>query len=142
MKQSKDSKKQLFAKLKTLLLVCVVYYLATWFTGCPIRYFLGVSCPGCGMTRAWIALLRLDFSGAFHFHPLFWTAPFIAAVFLFEDQIDFKKYRWLIVLAAALFFLVYIVRLIWFPSEIVSWNPSEGALYRTFRNLFFFLPGI
>ena len=25
--------------------------------GCPIKFWTGVSCPGCGMTRAWLAAL-------------------------------------------------------------------------------------
>lgn len=43
--------------------------------GCPIRYFAGVSCPGCGMTRAWLEALQLDFAAAFAYHPLFWLVP-------------------------------------------------------------------
>lgn len=36
---------------------------------CPLRWTFGISCPGCGMTRAAMALLRLDFAGAFLAHP-------------------------------------------------------------------------
>lgn len=31
------------------------------------------------MSRAWIAALRLDFRGAFSFHPVFWSLPVLAA---------------------------------------------------------------
>lgn len=137
MKLSDILKKQLLYKIKVLLMVCAAYYLVTWFTGCPVRYFFGVSCPGCGMTRAWLHLLRLDFSGAFHCHPLFWTAPFIAAAFLFDDRIHPKIFRWLAIAAAALFIAVYTVRLIWFPGDIVVWEPENGMIRRTLRILFF-----
>lgn len=43
--------------------------------GCPLYRFTGLPCPLCGMTRAWLAALRLDFSAAFFFHPLFPLAP-------------------------------------------------------------------
>lgn len=39
---------------------------------CPILFLTGISCAGCGMSRAWMALLRLDVSAAFQYHPLFW----------------------------------------------------------------------
>jgi Protein of unknown function (DUF2752) len=49
---------------------------------CPMAGVLGIPCPGCGLTRATLALARADFSQAFSFHPLvFVLAPlFIVAV--------------------------------------------------------------
>lgn len=43
--------------------------------GCPIKFMTGVSCPGCGLTRAWLEVLRLDVPAAFAYHPLFWLVP-------------------------------------------------------------------
>jgi hypothetical protein len=37
---------------------------------CPTAFFLGIPCPGCGMTRAALALLHGDLRAAFGFHPL------------------------------------------------------------------------
>jgi hypothetical protein len=37
---------------------------------CPMAGILGVPCPGCGLTRATLALLRGDLRGALHLHPL------------------------------------------------------------------------
>jgi Protein of unknown function (DUF2752) len=37
---------------------------------CPMAALLGVPCPGCGLTRATLALLRGDLRGALHLHPL------------------------------------------------------------------------
>lgn len=129
-KLPENFKKVLFSKIKILLLICIVYYLITWFTGCPIKYFTGISCPGCGMTRAWIALLHLDIAQAFSFHPLFFTVPFIIFSFLFDDWIDFRKYRWAGILLGILFFLVYFIRIIWFPDDIISFHPENGWIWR------------
>lgn len=43
--------------------------------GCVFKGITGLSCPGCGMTRAWLAALRLDLAAAVAYHPLFWTVP-------------------------------------------------------------------
>ncbi len=37
---------------------------------CPSATLFGVPCPGCGLTRASLALLRGDWRGALGFHPL------------------------------------------------------------------------
>jgi hypothetical protein len=37
---------------------------------CPTAFFFGIPCPGCGLTRATLALLHGDLSGALRFHPL------------------------------------------------------------------------
>ena len=44
--------------------------LATGVPLCPMAGVLGIPCPGCGLTRATLALVRGDLSSAFHFHPL------------------------------------------------------------------------
>jgi hypothetical protein len=41
---------------------------------CPIYAIFHVPCPGCGITRAHLAALSLDFKKAFQYHPLFFTA--------------------------------------------------------------------
>lgn len=47
---------------------------AIWsdFPLCPVAGTFGVPCPGCGLTRATLALMRGDVRTAFHFHPLVW----------------------------------------------------------------------
>lgn len=50
---------------------------------CPTALFLGLPCPGCGLTRATVALLRGDFAAAFRFHPLVVVlAPLFAGAML------------------------------------------------------------
>jgi hypothetical protein len=47
---------------------------------CPTALFFGIPCPGCGLTRATLALLRGDVASALHFHPLvFVLAPLFAS---------------------------------------------------------------
>jgi hypothetical protein len=46
--------------------------IASDFPLCPVAGMLGVPCPGCGLTRATLALLRGDMRAALRFHPLVW----------------------------------------------------------------------
>lgn len=47
---------------------------------CVFRTLTGVPCPGCGMTRAMISVLKLELSEAFYYHPLFCVPPLMLAV--------------------------------------------------------------
>jgi len=37
---------------------------------CPLRFFTGLYCPGCGVSRMLFALLQFDFPAAFHSNML------------------------------------------------------------------------
>ena len=130
MKLSKNFFKQLLHNLLSLILILILYYIATWFTGCPIKYFLGIACPGCGMTRAWIAVLRFDFSTAFAYHPLFFIGPIAVAAILFHQWINFKKWRWLGIILILLFLTVYVLRLFLFPDSVVNLDFSDGIVFK------------
>jgi hypothetical protein len=41
---------------------------------CPVAALTGLPCPGCGLTRATLALLRGDFARAWQLHPLVFVA--------------------------------------------------------------------
>lgn len=75
--------------LTLLLVLCVV--LCVWTAlnlPCPVRTLLGgIPCPGCGMSRAWLAALRLDFRAAFAFHPMFWSIPILGVQLLFDGRL-------------------------------------------------------
>jgi hypothetical protein len=40
------------------------------FPTCLLRLALGIPCPACGLTRATLAAMRLDFGAALRWHPL------------------------------------------------------------------------
>lgn len=79
------------AELIRRALSCIGVLFVAWFAlylldiGCVFRLMTGIPCPGCGMTRAWLAALRLDFAAAFAYHPLFWVVP-IAFVLAFVRE--------------------------------------------------------
>ena len=62
------------ARVAVLVVLASALGLAIWsdFPLCPVAGTFGVPCPGCGLTRATLALLRGDVRAALHFHPLVW----------------------------------------------------------------------
>lgn len=49
------------------------------FPLCPMAGSFGIPCPGCGLTRATLALLHGDVRAALHYHPLvLLLAPLLA----------------------------------------------------------------
>lgn len=74
-------------KAGALLLVGCLYALfcrkTGWGIPCLFYVFTGLYCPGCGATRMFTALLRLDFAGAFHSNPaLLLALPVLAGLLL------------------------------------------------------------
>lgn len=121
-----------------LVIALAIYVLFLQISGihCPIRYLSGISCPGCGMSRACLSALRLDFAMAFYYNPA-WVALLPAGVGYFVLKI--KGHRRLAFAIAGLFFAllvtVYITRLIIGDSPIVTVELSDGAVYKLIRRL-------
>lgn len=98
--------------------------------GCPIRWLTGISCAGCGMTRAWLCALRLDFAGAFAAHPLFWAVlPGAAALWGSRGRWR-RPCRTVLAVLAAAFVAVYLWRLLDPADLVVQADVQNGALWR------------
>lgn len=118
----------LLAGLGLYCVICLIFHIP-----CPIHYLTGISCPGCGMSRSVLALLRLDFSAALYYHPLIpyllVAAPVLAALHLTHRD----RLRKILVLASAvLMVLVYLWRLIVVRSPVLDFSPASGLLGRIF----------
>ena len=61
----------------TIVTVLVCLGLLIFQPPCLVKTLLHIPCPACGMTRAWLAALRLDLAGAFSAHPMFWSVPIL-----------------------------------------------------------------
>ena len=112
-------------------------YVALHFLGmgCPIKAITGVSCAGCGMTRAWLEVLSGNWAAAFAYHPLFWTIPLGVLVFLFRRRLPRPLTSALLWAACIAFVAVYAVRLADPTDSVVVFAPETGLFHRILRLL-------
>lgn len=102
---------------------------------CPIRFLTGISCAGCGMSRAWRSLLRLDLAQAAAYHPLFWLPVPAAAVLVFRERVPRWFYRGFWAVTCGLFVIVYLFRLFCLDDQIVVFQPDQGLILRLITGL-------
>ncbi len=67
----------------------VLLYLVLWKLEVPcwMKAIFGLPCPGCGMTRAWLALFRGDVGRAFGMNPMFWSIPILYGYILADGHL-------------------------------------------------------
>ena len=122
-----------------IILVLAVLAATVWH--CPVRLLFGVPCPGCGTTRACLALLRLDTGAAFAYQPvfflnvlLFWYC--IHNNIIRRNWID-RGHTWnerlelfLVSLGIGVILTVYVVRLVRQDSPVMEIHLEEGLVFR------------
>jgi len=111
-----------------------LYCAVTWVLHipCPILWCTGVSCPGCGITRAALALCRLDVGAALYYNPSVFIVG-AAAILLILLRKQKKASRWIIYSAAVLMLAVYIYRMAVLHSPMLQFAPQNGIIPRIFR---------
>ena len=128
-----------YKKTCTAVLAIVAVYALMFACGitCPIKYVLGISCPGCGMSRACFYALRLEFGRAFAYHPL-WVLlfPFVAALVVFGAKKKRRALRVCVAVGVVLMLVVYVCRLILAANEVVVIEPQNGLFPRIYRRFF------
>ena len=123
--------------IQVILIIAAAYiFFAVVGVGCPIKYTTGISCMGCGMTRAIVAACKLNFKDAFYFHPLWVLLPVGFVVFLLRKRINPTVIKVLLWIAIIAFVIVYFIRMFDDHNHIVVFEPENniiGRLYDTFK---------
>ena len=129
----KNERKELICAVTAV----VVLYTAMELIGitCPIKFITGISCAGCGMSRAWMAFLQLDIAKAFEYHPLFWLVPIAVIVLLCKSKINIKFYKIFMFTIAGAFVIVYLYRMFIGTGDIVVFEPQNNILFRIIQKL-------
>lgn len=124
-----------FAGLSALLAVTGV--------NCPVRWLTGFSCPGCGMTRACLALLAgpgglgTRLGRAWRYHPMvFVVVPFILYAVLGKRPLFGGPKRTVAAVCAvcALMLVTYAARLA-LHDPVLSMEWADGQLARALAAL-------
>ena len=94
MDQIQISRRNAIIKRDAVLLgIGILYYIFIRITGlavpCIFRKITGFLCPGCGITRAILAAVRLDFAKAFAYNQL--VLPVLAYIIVKNDYV-FVRY--------------------------------------------------
>lgn len=128
------------------IILLVAYGLITNYfhvCNCPIKLMIGFPCPGCGMTRACLSILRLDFVSAFRYNPFVFVLPFIMWIIIFNERpIISKLYNskilWISLLIVVI--ITYILRLIFiYPNVPMDYyvNNLFNIIVRFFKGQLF-----
>jgi len=129
-------KKDIYNVLGAVIAVTVLYLIFhITGIGCPIHFLTGISCPGCGMTRAVFALLRLRFTEAFYYHPLVYALPLAVIVYILRKRIPKNAYRALIFTFIALFIIIYAIRIINPENGVLEFKPENGMIMRVIKTI-------
>ena len=98
-------------EMATIVAIVAVVALVLYGTGigCPIKFLTGISCPGCGLTRAWLAARQGHLRLAVAYHPLFWAVPAIIVLACVRTE----RYRRAIIAVLCLAVVAFIALWVW-----------------------------
>lgn len=120
-------------KIVSFLSVLLIYGGMVLLFGCPIKFLTGVSCPACGITRAWCRVLCGDITGAFYYHPLFWLGPMLLGIIYLEGIRSWSWSKIVLMCLGVLFFLVYFLRMFVFKNEVVTIELDQNIFLKGYR---------
>ncbi|MCI8990132.1 MAG: DUF2752 domain-containing protein [Lawsonibacter sp.] len=86
--------------------------------GCPIYRWFGVTCPGCGLTRAWLCFLSGDLHSALGYHLFFFVVPVFIVLFAHRNLLPKNRLLDWGLFAFALSLAVYHLGRVYVPLEI------------------------
>ena len=123
-------------------LCCWILLSAVAGTSCWLRAIFGLPCPGCGSSRAVIALFHGNIKQAVEFHPLIFVSLILPVIFIiaFIFKINISKFRftniflWCII---GLYISVFAVRMILFYPETEPLTYLDTSLWGRIINFIY-----
>ena len=98
------------------------------FIVCPFRAITSLPCPGCGLTHAGMALLKLDVKASLNYHALFIPIIFTLFIIIFTEKISktidwMKKQYWC-------HELIVVAILAYYGYRLYYCYPGDYPMYR------------
>lgn len=113
--------------LKPLFIVLgISIIILTLDEACISKLTTGLPCPGCGSTRAALALINFDFKAYFHYNPLLILT--IIIIFISVYKVDLiLNYKKVFISILLIYLIFYIYRMIlYFPNiEPMDYNSKS-----------------
>lgn len=102
---------------------------------CPIKHLTGLSCAGCGMTRAVISALKLDFGAAFEYHPL-WIIllPFAVSCAVFVRK-KIKRALFVLISVTIVLFIVTWLWRITLGDSVVGFDFENSVINKMIQKI-------
>jgi len=125
----RKEKKKLAIFIFLLGLASLIIVSQTQKSICLIYNTTGFPCPSCGMTRAFLSVIKHDFVKAFHYHPLFLVVPILFYSFL-------KGKQKLLIAICLLFIIVWIIRMILYFPLVEPMNYNSSSIFGMIINYF------
>jgi len=137
--------KKIIKDLGLFLFVILIYYLILKILNitCPIKRLLGISCPGCGMTRALLHAIQFKFDKAFYYHPLWFLLPICVVILIISHYKKKRKIFYSCMISFSfLLVVVYIYRMFNSDNYVVYFNLEEGLIYQIIEKIKTFISEI
>ena len=100
---------------------------------CPIKHVTGISCAGCGMSRAFVSAISLNFADAFRYHPLWVIVVPVSIALAILGAKEKKRAAGILVAAVVVVFLaIWIIRIV-SGDDIVRVDLADSAIARLFN---------
>ena len=108
-----------------LIALTAYYYLSNLFFGfvCPSEILLGLPCPGCGLTRAALLMIKGDFDGSMRMNPMLLFIPFYFVLIKRKKKSLADLY---LICVIVISFIIFGFRMIYsFGTEPLVFNPNN-----------------
>nr|MBQ8253776.1 DUF2752 domain-containing protein [Lachnospiraceae bacterium] len=105
---------------------------------CPTVIFLGMPCPGCGLTRAGTLVLQKDFSGAWEMHPFIYAWILLVLYICYKRYIRGTAITGLIPMVIAItisMFVFYVYRMYRFYPNVEPMVQQDSVLFDLLRRI-------
>lgn len=105
---------------------------------CPTQILFGFPCPGCGLTRAGLLVLRFRFAEAWQMHPFIYAWLFLAMYLCYNRYIRGSRSKGLIPLVIGItlaMFVFYVYRMYRFYPDVEPLTQQTDSLYHKAINM-------